>query len=184
MPGKPGASTRAQQRGISLIEVLVAVVIFSIGLVGLAGLLLMASRSNQAAFVRTQVVFLVNGMADRMRANPIGVWNASYNGNTYPITGTLPTCNSGTPCAPSVVATRDQLEWSSQLTTFLPSPHATITCTNPSNYTPNTNQIVMRPPYGGNCVMTVTWSERSAGDANNRQTASLQTQTLKWNFQP
>jgi type IV pilus assembly protein PilV len=72
------------QRGITLIEVLVAVLIFSIGLLGVAGLLVMSVRSNHAAYLRTQVTFLAQSMADRMQANPIGVWSGDYNGR-YPI---------------------------------------------------------------------------------------------------
>ncbi len=60
------------QRGVSMIEVLVAVLIFTVGLIGLGGLLITATKSNASAYVRTQVTFLANNMADRMRANPPG----------------------------------------------------------------------------------------------------------------
>ena len=64
-----------------------AVLIFSIGLIGLAGLMVMATRSNHTAYLRTQATFLATNMADRMRANPVAVWSNAYN-KTLPITDT------------------------------------------------------------------------------------------------
>ena len=66
-------------RGFTLLEVLVAVLIFSLGLMGLAGLLAVSVKTNHAAYMRTQATFLAQGMADRMRANVLGLWNNSYN---------------------------------------------------------------------------------------------------------
>lgn len=172
----------SRQRGVSLIEVLVAVLIFSVSLIGMAGLMMMATRSNQAAYLRTQVAFLANGMADRMRANPSAVWDGSYN-QTAPITSTQ-NCTTAN-CTPDQLATYDLVQWGNQLTTFLPAPaSASITCNNAqAGFTPSGNQISMNPPYGGNCVMTISWSERQTGDASNA-TAVTPTQTFSWNFQP
>src|SRR6185312_8271860 len=82
----------SRQRGVSLIEVMMAVLIFSIGLIGLATLMVMATRSNHAAYLRTQVVFLANSMAGRMSANPVGVWKGDYNSTTYPVSSSSIGC--------------------------------------------------------------------------------------------
>lgn len=174
---------RSSQRGVSLIEVLVAVLIFSVGLVGLAGLLIMATRSNQAAYLRTQVTFLAHNMADRMSANPMAVWGGSYNSSGYPVSTTVSTaCDSTAPCTPDNLATHDMQMWSSQLAAFLPNPQASIDCsaTN-AGFAPTAAQYGMRPPYGGNCTMTIQWIERGAGDKAN--SAGVQ-QTFTWDFQP
>lgn len=168
----------SRQRGFSLIEVLVAVLIFSIGLLGLASLMIMSTRSDQAAYMRTQVAFLAQSMADRMSANPVGVWNGNYN-TTYPNT-TTQTCDATTGCSPANLANYDQQMWSAQLNTFLPNPSAQITCTNPTAYTPSTSQLNLRPPYGGNCYMTIQWQERGVGPNKQQST----TQKFGWNFQP
>ncbi|WP_426664588.1 type IV pilus modification protein PilV [Rhodanobacter aciditrophus] len=171
------------QRGVSLIEVLVAVMIFSIGLVGLAGLLIMATRSNQAAYLRTQVVFLAHNMADRMSANPMAVWDGSYNSTGYPVATTVTTaCDNASPCTPDDLATHDKQMWSSQLAAFLPDASATIACdASAAGYAPTAAQYGMRPPYGGNCKMTIQWMERGAGNqANSTAVAS----TFAWEFQP
>ncbi|MBA2077998.1 type IV pilus modification protein PilV [Rhodanobacter sp. PCA2] len=172
---------RSRQRGVSLVEVLVAVLIFSIGLVGLAGLLVMATRSNHAAYLRTQVTFLAGNMADRMRANPAGVWNGAYDAASYQaITGST-TCDKSAACNAADVASRDQQEWRRMLATLLPGADAAIACDRSSvGYDP-TAQLNRRPPYGGHCEMTLSWSERRAGDQAH---SDAFTQTFAWGFQP
>ncbi|WP_158885522.1 type IV pilus modification protein PilV [Rhodanobacter sp. L36] len=174
----------SRQRGISLIEVLVATLIFSIGLIGLAGLMVMATRSNHGAYLRTQVIFLANNMANRMSANSVGVWSGKYNSSGYPLAVASVDCST-TACNATSLAARDQQMWSSQLRAFLPNPQATITCggTTSAGYNP-TAQINFRPPYGGNCNMQIQWSERSAGDQASQSNAAAQIQTFTWEFQP
>jgi type IV pilus assembly protein PilV len=62
-------SRRARQRGLSMIEVLVAIVILSLGLLGMAGLQAAGLRTSQSAFYRAQAAQFANDMAERMRAN-------------------------------------------------------------------------------------------------------------------
>jgi type IV pilus assembly protein PilV len=57
------------QRGLSLIEVLVAMVILSLGLLGMAGLQAAGLRTSQSAFYRAQAAQYAEDMAERMRAN-------------------------------------------------------------------------------------------------------------------
>ncbi|WP_243041620.1 type IV pilus modification protein PilV [Dyella sedimenti] len=173
---------KSRQRGLSLIEVLVAVLIFSIGLVGMAGLLLMATRSNQAAYIRTQVTFLAQNMADRMHANPVGVWHGKYN-VSFPNT-TTQTCDKTTGCTPDQLANYDIQVWNSQLASFLPASTASINCDQTgAGFTPSLDQQSMGPPYGGNCHMTVSWSEHQTGDSNNVGDGNA-AQTFTWDFQP
>jgi type IV pilus assembly protein PilV len=186
------------QRGVSLIEVLIAVLIFSVGMIGVAGLLVMATRSNHTAFLRTQAAFLASNMADRMGANPVGVWNGSYDSASYPISASTAgnsDCSLG--CTPDALATADQRSWSRQLKTFLPGVQATIDCDSgnagyspaawvpPSAATagapPTPGQIGMRPPYGGTCHMMISWQEQGAGDPAHR---TVETQRFDWEFQP
>jgi len=176
---------RRAVRGVSLIEVLMAVLIFSIGLIGLAGLLIVSTRSNQAAFVRTQVTFLANSMADRMRANPYGLWEGDYTA-TFPVTGTLPKCDTTNACIPSDVALRDKILWGTQLKTFLPGLGATsIACTAAGDMSYNaTGQIGLRPPYGGTCTMIITWAERGTSGGADDNTDSGNLQSFTWVFEP
>ncbi|WP_448102114.1 type IV pilus modification protein PilV [Luteibacter jiangsuensis] len=177
--------SRRAARGVSLIEVLMAVLIFSIGLIGLAGLLIMSTRSNQSAFVRTQVTFLAGSMADRMRANPYGLWKDDYSAD-YPFeTGTMPKCDEDEPCDPDQIALRDKLLWTSQLKAFLPGlGPSKIACTKAADldFDPSAS-IALRPPYGGTCTMTITWAERGIGATDdNIDEGNLQSFT--WVFEP
>src|ERR1700750_1982034 len=67
-----------QQRGMTLIEVLVTLVLISVGLLGVAALQLTSLRSNQEAFVRSQASALAGDILDRMRSNQAGTLNGDY----------------------------------------------------------------------------------------------------------
>jgi type IV pilus modification protein PilV len=56
-------------RGFTLLEVLVAVLVLSFGLLGIAGLLLASVQNNSVSTQRTAATFLAQDMADRMRSN-------------------------------------------------------------------------------------------------------------------
>ena len=64
--------------GFSLVEVLVAVVLLSIGLLGLAKLQFWGVRHTGSAYFRTQATQIANEMAERLRANPGGVAAGGY----------------------------------------------------------------------------------------------------------
>lgn len=167
--------------GFSLIEVLVALLVFSIGLIGLAGLMVMSSQANHGAFVRTQATFLAHNLADRMRANPIGVWQGGYNG-TWPTSDTAPTCDASSACTPAQMATRDRVLWGDMLSQYLPNDSnlaASVTCTPQTNGLTISNYYQVQPPYNGSCTMNITWTERSL--ALNGSPAP---QTFAWTFQP
>jgi type IV pilus assembly protein PilV len=177
-------SSRRLARGVSLIEVMIAVLIFSMGLIGIAGLLITATRSNQAAFSRTQLTFLVSSMADRMRANPVGLWTGAYNA-TYPVTGTALACDVKKACVPADVATRDKIVWSTQLAAFVPGlGPSTIACDTTGASYDATAQAMLRPPYGGKCTMTVTWAERGYSGTSDSNIDTGKLRSFTWVFEP
>ncbi|HWP19433.1 MAG TPA: type IV pilus modification protein PilV [Burkholderiaceae bacterium] len=73
------ARTRRGQRGAGLIEVLVAVLVLSIGILGIAGLQARALKNNQGAFDRSQAVMLSYFMLDAMRVNADQAKSGAYN---------------------------------------------------------------------------------------------------------
>ncbi len=79
----------ARQRGMTLIEILVAIVVLSVGLLGLAGLQLKGLQVSQGSTYRWQAAILAEDMADRIRADPAGAvaGNYSYTGGTSTATG-------------------------------------------------------------------------------------------------
>lgn len=160
-------------RGFSLLEVLIALLVFSLGLLGLAGLMVLSVKTNHSAYLRTQASFLAQSMADRMRANT-GQINA-YNG-TYDI-NTIGSGNcAGGICSPAELVTRDTQLWSNQLMQFLPGgASADIACNGATLGTPGSGT------YNGLCTMTITWSESTLSRGS---TGAPVDQTFAWVFQP
>lgn len=66
----------SNKKGFTLLEVLVALVILSVGLLGLASMLTKGMRFNHQAYVRTQSTYIAYDLMDRMRANSAA--GASY----------------------------------------------------------------------------------------------------------
>ena len=65
---------RPTQSGLTLIEVLVTVVILAVGLLGMAAMQLSGIRGANGANYRTQATIYANDLAERMRANPDGLY--------------------------------------------------------------------------------------------------------------
>ncbi len=57
------------QQGFSLIEVMVTMLIVSIGLLGIAGIIMTSLKNSQSSYGRSQATLLANDIIDRMRAN-------------------------------------------------------------------------------------------------------------------
>lgn len=139
--------------GFTLLEVLVALVVLSIGLLGIAGLHIDGVRTGQSALQRTYAVNLASDMADRIRANPGGNYDVGA-GAAGPAPN--PVCADSVDgeapgdCTPDQMAAYDVWEWRTALdassATGLPSGNGTIaldTGTSPASI-----------------VITVAWSER------------------------
>lgn len=173
-----------------MLEVLIAVLVFSLGMIGLAGLLIFAISSNHVAYLRTQATFLAHNMAGRMGANPAALWEGDFASVSLLPAGTAISVTCATGCTPAQLATHDIQVWSQQVNTFLPKASGSITCSNTGlSFVPTGTQVDMRPPYGGTCTMTLTWDE--AGGAGGAAQTSIDTakqgqqpHTFAWVFQP
>jgi type IV pilus assembly protein PilV len=69
----------ARAAGFTIVEVLVSLVILSIGLLGIAKLVLYSAHSNDSAYLRSQATQLAYEILDNMRANPTAVSAGNYN---------------------------------------------------------------------------------------------------------
>jgi type IV pilus assembly protein PilV len=98
----------ARQRGTSMIEVLVSIVIVVLGLLGLAGLQTHASLAEAESFQRAQAILLLQDMVDRINANRL-------NAGTYVTATPLGTDDTPTGCGAMTGVARDKCEWSSSL---------------------------------------------------------------------
>src|SRR5690554_7135901 len=83
------------QRGISMVEVFVTIVITSVGLLGLNSLQLQASRSTLDSGNRSQAVWVLEDLTNRMRANIVGIEHYGTGSTAMKCGGTMPTmCSS------------------------------------------------------------------------------------------
>ena len=111
------------QKGFTLLEAMVAMVVFSVGLLGLGALQMAGMGNTQSALYQSVAAHLAYDMADRIRASSVGRQANQYDALTnIPSNPTL--CNSN--CTAAQVATRDHYEWGTDIKTLLPSGLGTV----------------------------------------------------------
>lgn len=106
-------SCRFSQSGFSLLEVLIALVITAIGLMGFAVMMLNTLQNNRLAMERGIATFYAYEIIDCMRANKVGLSSGSYAIN---FADSAPACSTG-----SSVASCDLYLWRDELSKKLPS---------------------------------------------------------------
>lgn len=98
------------ESGFTLLEVLVALLVLSVGLLGLAALQTIGMKFNHQSYQRTQAVFQAYDIIDRIRANPRA--RDSYQNVPGGFTVTNTNCIAvGTPCTPTELANYDIAVW-------------------------------------------------------------------------
>lgn len=139
-------------KGFTLIEALITLLILSIGLLGLAGLQNKGLQFNQVAYQRSQAAMIAYDIVDRMRANTL---EAQANG--YDVAhGTTLTAGldcSTAPCTQVNMAAYDLFKWKEQLETNLPAGGGEITSAAAAN--------VGAPAV--DLTITVRWDELRKG---------------------
>lgn len=116
-----------QQRGITLIESLIAIVVAALGILGILGVQMRTLSDTSTTVRRAQAIRLIEDLGERMRSNP----NALANLNNYvsafatvPSLPSLSTCASG--CDHSTLATYDRDVWKNAVRNTLPLGQAEI----------------------------------------------------------
>ncbi len=172
-----------KQKGVSLLEILIAVLVLSVGLLGLGGLQLRALKSSNDAHFRTVASLLAADLGDRIRINPEGVALAAYeiseSQSTSICENTAPKlCTQSNTCSASELATFDLYQIACGVTNgnnkslgmknLLPNATLSVTCT------------------GGTCdakkehTITLKWEQTDNQDADN----AVQIRTLVWSILP
>jgi type IV pilus assembly protein PilV len=135
-------------RGFTLIEVMVSLVILSIGLLGVAKLVMFSSRSNDSAYLRSQATALAYEILDDMRANRSTALLQGY--DNVLAAGATPT-NPGFTCAgtgnlcstPANLALYDVYAWQLRLQSAMPGAAGSVTTVIPAGSTATTATIVV-----------------------------------------
>jgi type IV pilus assembly protein PilV len=151
-----------QNQGFSLVEVLVALLVLSIGLLGLAALQTTSLQYNTGSYFRTQATFFAYDIIDRMRANSTAV----ADGGSYDIataaaatpflTSTDPACDTSS-CNTANMAAYDLGKWYKRMSQVLPGAS-----TNLATIDINASEMV---------TITIRWTER---DLSMSQTWAVQ----------
>lgn len=110
-----------RSQGFTLIEVLVAILVLSLGLLGFAALQTAGLRSNHSAYLRSQATLLAYTIIDRMRTNQ----TAAKMGNYDIAINVKPTSSCTT------VECGDLAEWKQNLSAILPAGDGRISRTTP-----------------------------------------------------
>jgi len=142
-------SSRHSESGFTLLEVLIAMLVLSIGLLGLAGLQATGIRNNHSAYMQSQAISYGYDIIDQMRANRLSALSGTYNiaiGDAAP-TGTT-------------IAETDLREWKNLIATSLLAGDASA----------NVN--------GGVVTVVVQWDDRRAewNDAATIKNITVQTE--------
>lgn len=155
--------------GFTLIEILIALVIFSIGLLGLAGMQLRGSEGTNMAYLRSQAILIANDMAERMHANQAGVDGP----NAYALMDSAGICANGAPnpvcatrggvlgarCDGAQMAAFDLYTLACNADNLLPNGNLTVTC-NDADLT-DVDGCTDGSPH----TVTVSWRETRDGQA-------------------
>lgn len=102
------------ESGVGLIEILIAVVLISIGFLAAAKMQVEGLRFSQSAYYQSQAYFLASDMIDRMRSNVRGVAEGHYTDQSTSNDAQNPQC-SVNPCQPQAIARQDVYDWSTSL---------------------------------------------------------------------
>ncbi len=150
----------SRNRGFTLIEVMVALVVLAVGLLGMASLMVRSQQSNEGAYSRSQATILAYDIVERMRANKMPASaqetrKVSYatQASAYAL-ASLPTCAtpaSGQPAAGSAQAAQDLAQWCQQVRVSLPNVDSANTSISRS---------------GNTYTVTIQWQDATAdGDS-------------------
>jgi type IV pilus assembly protein PilV len=177
---------RMRQSGFSLVEVLVALVIIGVGMLGIAKIQALAYASTGTAALRSLAAIEASSLASAMRANR-DYWTVTAATATQTIVGSGQTLSSSTDgallaasncagviCAnAAAVAAYDVQSWMKSLNAVLPGDTATVVCSPPT--------VTGSPAgYPVGCTITISWYERNAAiNAQSQgQTMAQPTYTL------
>ena len=127
------------QRGFSLVEVLIALIIMSVGMLGIAGLYVQSMQAGRTSLFRHHAVTLAGDIADRIRANPTA-------GVAYAGIGADNNCvGTGIDCDAGQMASNDIFLWDQQAAESLPNGNIIV----------NFDDTVVPPSY----AIAVRWDE-------------------------
>lgn len=174
-------SAQPQQHGFTLLEVLVAVLVLAIGIVGMIGLQAASLQANRDTRQQSSAVRLATELGEMMRANKQVAIQTSSTANPYLIsnfTGTLPTapssaCQGGaSSCTALQVAQSDIYGWLTRIqgTSTVPgelSGARVVVCFDATPYDSSGLPQWSCSGTGGLVVVKIGWTRQAVGRAGD-----------------
>ncbi len=165
----------SSQKGFTLIEVLVATLVLSVGIMGVAAMQMVSFQTNQSAYARSHAIFLAQDMFDRMRANPRGYATTTVyddidtsDSNKTPSNPNCITAAAG--CTPLQMGQQDIREWAQHF--------YNVSSANDYRPTlPNGRGQIVRTVNTNIFTATVSWDERDF-DAEGNLTRTMNTRSV------
>lgn len=167
-----------RDQGFSLIEVLISLVILSVGLLGIAAMVSVALKSKGSSYLRTQAMAEAQAIIDRMRANRSFATQGYYNYTKLPSAATA-TANAGNPaggnltsqscnsssanCAQAQIAQMDMWEWTQDLANLVGNGSS-----NNISYYINTTVVQQFTQV----QVSISWDDTVANQAINSTTSA------------
>ena len=178
---------RAASSGFTLIEVLVAVVVLALGILGVAALQTVSINQGQGSLTGIQANALATDLADRIRANSAGAYAGYYSLDTTAASGSAsnaPTSqpstkcnfNSGsiTACTTQALANQDLYNWYTLVAEQLPHPTVKVFCdVTCVNANPQTLTIIIYWNENRNNQSSTTLLDQNCGTTNYDATKDL-----------
>ena len=170
-PGLRSIAPRRAAGGYILIEALITVLIFAIGLLGVVGLQAVALSSSSISNMRTEATVLATDMADRMRANrgaADGTPDAGYDDpapDANACRSIYAAAVEGAPaaCTPEELAADDMSDWLDQVQQSLPAGEGVVCI----DSTPDDGDDAADPDcdgVGDAYAIKIWWSQRATRD--------------------
>jgi type IV pilus assembly protein PilV len=114
------------QQGISLIESLVAIVVASLGILGILGVQMRTLADTQTGVRRAQAIRLIEDLSERMKVNPNALGNASSYIVNWGATPTAPADCKTSSCTSQQLAQYDLVQWRQSVVNQLPNSDVNI----------------------------------------------------------
>lgn len=162
---------RGRSRGFSMIEVLVTLLIVSLALLGTAGLQAYSMRLNQGGQFRTQAVFLVADLAERIEANKAGAVAGNYVLAASGVANALSSVCQGATCSATDLATFDLSQWQNAVFTALPQSSWEVCIDADLNGVCDGAPVFSNPI---NYLIRISWVDRRADTTNAAFDATTQ----------
>ncbi len=135
-------------RGFTIIEVLVSMVILSIGVLGLGMLQMAAMQNTQGGYLRSQATILAYDIIDSMRANIPAVTGGDYRITMAAATPAAVNCYGlGANCTTNQMATSDLNRWRTVLGSYLPTGSGQVDTVDLGTTTQVTVTVTWLDPY-------------------------------------